>query len=291
MIDRDRVDAAPYGVERSVAKIVGEGLAREVEEYFEHGACVRRGDVVVDVGANVGAFAAAVAARTHSDVTVHCFEAAAPIFARLKRNFAEHALLRATRHELHNVALSGPEEHGQVRRFYYFRHFPTDSTYDLDRKLIGFREYFRRVAKTIERRSSEHVWPARKLGRTVGRTLTYLSRDESRLGVFLAMRVTGMRELRCDMASLDRVLAARNITRVDLLKIDVEGAELDVLRGCNTAWPAIRRVVVETDRRAGRADAVIALLTERGLTITSCKPPRIAEDGDRELVLICAERR
>ena len=76
------------------------------------------------------------------------------------------------------------------------------------------------------------------------------------------------------------MLAARNITRVDLLKIDVEGAELDVLRGCGSAWPMIRRVVVETDRRAGRSDAVVALLVDRGLRITSCKPPRIAEDGE-----------
>lgn len=282
--------APPVDAERRVALVAGPGLAREVEEYFEHGAWVLPGDVVVDVGANVGAFAAAVAVRTRGDVTVHCFEAAAPIFAKLERNFAKHALLRTTRHELHAVALSSPEEHGQVRRFYYFRRFPTDSTYDLERKLVGFREYFRRAAGELERRTSTHVFASRLVGRAIARTLTYLARDESRLGVWMAMRVTGMRELRCEFASLDRVLTSRAITRVDLLKIDVEGAELDVLRGCDTAWPMIRRVVVETDRRGGRADAVTALLVERGLRITSSRPPRIAEDGDRELVLICAER-
>ncbi len=284
------VAAGSEDVERRVAGVVGVGLAREVEEYFEHGASVHAGDVVVDVGANIGAFAVDVAVRTRSDVTLHCFEAAAPIFAQLERHFREHAILRATRHELHAVALCSPEQHGQVRPFYYFRRFPTDSTYDLDRKLVAFREYFRRVARDIELGVSERRWPIRVPARTVAHTLAYLSRDESRLGVWLAMRVTGMRELRCDLASLDRVLAARNITRVDLLKIDVEGAELDVLRGCGTAWPMIRRVVVETDRRAGRADTVVALLVERGLRITSCRPPHVAEAGDRELVLICAER-
>jgi FkbM family methyltransferase len=277
-------------LERRVARVVGEGLAREVAEYFEHGARVRPGDVVVDVGANVGAFALAVAARTDGDVTLHCFEAAAPIFAELERHFAGEPLLSRTRHELHPVALCAPEAHGQERPFYYFRRFPTDSTYDLDRKLVGFRVFFRRIAAEIEERASHHVWPARVIGRAASRTLTHLARDESRLGPWLTKHITDMRELRCELASLERVLADRGMTRVDLLKIDVEGAELDVLRGVGDAWPSIARVVVETDSRAGRADAVTQLLRDRGMRIVSSRPPSIAKDGDRDLVLICAER-
>jgi len=277
-------------LERRVASVVGASLAREVEEYFEHGASVRPGDVVLDVGANVGAFAVAVAARTHSDVTIHCFEAAAPIFTHLERHFAEHAILRATRHELHAVALCAPEQHGQVRPFYYFRRFPTDSTYDLDHKLGGFRAYFRRAATDLQERTSSRAWPARAAAFAVAGTLRHLTRDESRLGVWLTKRVTDMRELRCELASLEHVLAERGITRVDLLKIDVEGAELDVLRGCGAAWPMIQRVVVETDSRGGRAEAVTALLIDKGLRITSSRSPQVAAEGDRDLVLICAER-
>ena len=102
---------------RIVERIVGRQLASEVEEYFERGARVLPGDVVVDVGANIGAFAAAVAARTGGDVTLHCFEPRGPIFTSLERNFAEHALLRETRHELHAVALSSPLQHGTARPF------------------------------------------------------------------------------------------------------------------------------------------------------------------------------
>jgi len=277
-------------VNARVAELFGRGLAHEVDEYFEHGARVHPGDVVVDVGANVGAFAAAVALRTRGDVTVHCFEAAAPIFETLARNFASHTLLSRTRHELHPVALCGPDRHGEVRPFYYFRRFPTDSTYDLERKLVAFREFWRVKAGELEERTKRRDWLTRSAGTAIARTLTHLARDESRLGVWMAMRITGMRELRCELASLDRVLAARGITRVDLLKIDVEGAELDVLRGCAEAWPLIQRVVLETDSRAGRADEIQEMLLSRGFRITSRRPPRIAQGGDRELVLICAER-
>jgi FkbM family methyltransferase len=281
---------APADVLLGVAEVAGMQLAHEVEEYFEHGAVVNPGDVVIDVGANVGAFAAAVAMRTRGDVTVHCFEAAAPIFTQLQRNFAAHSVLRDTRHELHAVALCAPEQHGEVRPFYYFQYFPTDSTYDIDRKLAGFRQFFRRAATDLERRSAEHALPARALGKVLARTLTHLARDESRLGPFLAMRLTGARRIQCGFASLERVLADRGIERVDLLKIDVEGAELDVLRGCGASWPHIRRVVLETDSRAGRVEEVKALLLASGMRITSCRPPRIADDGDRDLILICAER-
>ncbi len=277
-------------IQRRVASVVGLGLAREVEEYFEHGARVRPGDVVVDVGANVGAFAVAVAARTGSDVSIHCFEPAHPIFAQLEKHFADHAILRATRHELHAVALCGPEQHGQVRPFYYFRRFPTDSTYDLEHKLRGFRVYFRRAAADLLERTSTRSLPTRAAAYAISRTLHILTRDESKLGVWLTKQVTDMRELRCELASLDHVLHERGITRVDLLKIDVEGAELDVLRGCGDAWPMIQRVVVETDSRGGRADAVTQLLVDRGLRITSSRSPSVSIEGDRDLVLICAER-
>jgi FkbM family methyltransferase len=278
-------------VRAGVAALFGTGLAHEVDEYFEHGARVHPGDVVVDVGANVGAFAAAVALRTRGDVTVHCFEAAAPIFETLERNFASHAVLKHTRHELHPLALCGPDRHGEVRPFYYFRRFPTDSTYDFDRKLAGFRVFWRDRASELESTTRPHVWPARKAGAAIARLLKHLARDESRMGPWLTKQITGMRELRCELASLDRVLAARGIARVDLLKIDVEGAELDVLRGCAEAWPRIQRVVLETDSRDGRADAIAEMLVAHGFRITSRRPPRIAQDGgDRELVLICAER-
>lgn len=79
------------------ARVGGLDLAEEVEEYFERGARVERGDLVLDIGA----VAAAVAARTGSDVTIHCFEPAAPIFAELQRSFARIDELGATRHELH----------------------------------------------------------------------------------------------------------------------------------------------------------------------------------------------
>ncbi|WP_432840308.1 FkbM family methyltransferase [Dactylosporangium sp. CA-092794] len=59
---------------------------------------------------------------------------------------------------------------------------------------------------------------------------------------------------------------------VDLLKIDVEGAELDVLRGVDAEqWPLVRQVTLEVQDLGGRLAAVCDLLRGQGFTV-SCGP-------------------
>jgi FkbM family methyltransferase len=282
--------AAPTGPtgHQLATRVAGGALADEVEEYFERGASVARGDVVFDVGANVGAFAAAVAARTGQDVTLHCFEPAWPSFARLGSAFESDPALRGTRHELHALALTRRELHGTTRPFYYFRRLPTDSTYDLPRKLLEFEAFFAKKAREIEAAIAR--WSLAWLGGGVRWLMERVFRVDNRFMVWVALRATGMHEMQCRLASLESVVAERDIGRIDLLKIDVEGAELDVLRGCGAAWPKIRQVAVETDEREGRADAVIHLLAAQGFSITSCAAPRVAAAGGARQLLVVARR-
>ncbi|HEY6396256.1 MAG TPA: FkbM family methyltransferase, partial [Solirubrobacteraceae bacterium] len=55
------------------------------EAYLQHGVTVTKGDVVLDVGANVGV-AAAFFATICGARTVHCFEPVAPVFELLRQN-------------------------------------------------------------------------------------------------------------------------------------------------------------------------------------------------------------
>lgn len=285
----DDAELRPYGIELAT-RVAGRSLADEVEEYFERGARVRSGDVVFDVGANVGAFAAAVAGRTGADVTLHCFEPAGPTYTKLARTFEQHDALGRTRHELHAVALTRSDLDGTELPFYYFKRFPTDSTYDIEHKLTEFRAFFIKKAAQIDGVVSKVPLVGRPCGRTVRAVLGHLCRPDSDLGVWLAWQVTGLQVLKCKLASLEQVVASRGIDRIDLLKIDVEGAELDVLGGCGSAWSIIRQVAIETDERNGRAEQVKWLLDRNGLEIVSCAPPKVAADGDARQVLIIARR-
>jgi hypothetical protein len=271
-------------------KVAGHGRGAEGDVYFEGGARVDPGDVVLDVGANVGAFAAAVAARTGGDVTIHCFEPGPPTFSKLSKNFRDHEMLSRTRHQLHPIALTSPELHGTKRTFYYFQRLSTDSTLDIEFKKKEFRLFFEKKGRAIEEALSAFGGVGKLLGGVVRGRISWLCQPDNRLGLWLAWKGTGMREVPCQLVSLERFLGDRGIDRVDLLKVDVEGAEVDVLRGCGAAWPSIRSVAVETDRSSSRAAEVESILRSQGFNIASCVPHLVAERGDTAQVLMVANR-
>jgi len=56
---------------------------------------------------------------------------------------------------------------------------------------------------------------------------------------------------------------------IDLLKIDVEGAELEVMEGLDAAdWRRVRQTVIEVQDLDGRLDAVRGILDAQGFTVT-----------------------
>jgi hypothetical protein len=69
----------------------------------------------------------------------------------------------------------------------------------------------------------------------------------------------------CTVTTISDVLREHEITCVDYLKIDVEGAELDVLRGVALEdWASIKRLGVEVHDVNGRLAQVGELLEAAG---------------------------
>lgn len=265
-------------------------LREEVDEYFQAGARVEPGDVVVDVGANVGAFALAAAERADGDLTVHCFEPAAPTFAVLQQNFREHPLLRRVRHTLHCAALTRPGEAGAERDFYFFKRFPTDSTYDIVGKRLEFERFFAGHAARLEREMSSVPLVGRVLGGGARAVIERLSSPESRSGVWLTDRFTGLSTMRCWTDTLDGWARAHDPPRIDLLKVDVEGAELHVLEGVGGLWPRVRQVVVETNEHGEKRQRVTDLLRAKGFCAIEAFRPRLAALRGTDNVLLRADR-
>jgi FkbM family methyltransferase len=57
---------------------------------------------------------------------------------------------------------------------------------------------------------------------------------------------------------------------IDLLKIDVEGAELEVMEGLGTSdWQRMRQCVPEVQDFDGRLDGVLGILDAQGFTVTT----------------------
>ena len=264
-------------------------LREEVDEYFEAGAVVRPGDVVLDVGANVGVFAMRVAERTEGDVTIHCFEPARATFAILERNLRAHEALGRAR--AWPLALTRTEHAGRDRDFYFFANAPTNSTYDLDDKHAEHEAYFAAQMQRVADRLSRSIpYVGARLGSSLARSGARLFRRDHRLMTWISDRASGVEVQRCRTDSIECWAASAGVMHVDLLKIDVEGAELDVLDGCGAMWPHVRSVAVETSGREGRAEAIRARLLSNGLTEISSLVPRAATADGLDNVLFVAHR-
>lgn len=85
---------------------------------------------------------------------------------------------------------------------------------------------------------------------------------------------------------LSDVLRERgDVDRVDLLKVDVEGAELDVLQGIDDEhWPRVRRAAIEVQDSGWRVAAIEKLLASKGFTVEVSRPQNIPDALDQFMV-------
>ena len=73
----------------------------------------------------------------------------------------------------------------------------------------------------------------------------------------------------CEVTTLSAMLREHRLDVVDLVKIDVEGAEWDVIRGIDDAdWPRLRQLALEVHDVDGRVERIRGLLQSKGYRVT-----------------------
>ena len=85
----------------------------------------------------------------------------------------------------------------------------------------------------------------------------------------------------CAQGTVSELIARHALRRIDLLKVDVEGDELLVLRGVGADdWPKVQQVAVEEYDVHGRLDACALLQRHRPTTVVAQRRARRrATDG------------
>jgi FkbM family methyltransferase len=256
---RSRVVRLPDGLRlRATSRLECAFLHDEVfrrRVYWRPPLALPRTGWVVDVGAHVGLFAAFVGIEA-PDTRLLCFEPLPPTFRILERNARDHfpdaILLREGL-----GARCGPAT------FHYYPRATGWSTAFPDEETVrqGLRTWLDRARLNLPQRAY----------RALGRAMPGLQRrifDR----VFERLR-RGRTAFPGRMRRLSAVLAEQRVDRVELLKIDVEGGELEVLRGIDAPdWPRIRAVVLETQGPTEPADPVADLLRGRGFDVV-CRQP------------------
>jgi FkbM family methyltransferase len=209
----------------------------EQRTYLRNGIRVGKGDVVLDVGANVGVAAIFFATECGAGV-VHCFEPVAPLFELLRENVA--GFPACVPHPYGLGSRSGPAQ---------ITYYPAAASMSGLYSDVEADSAVVRQAMLNSGVSPDEVEASLK------------GRYRSEI-------------LSCELRTLSSALRELELERVDLLKVDVEGAELDVLEGIREEdWPLIRQIVIEVHDRDRRGGAVASELRRRGFHLTSEQEP------------------
>ncbi|KAK4499420.1 hypothetical protein PRZ48_009934 [Zasmidium cellare] len=203
---------------------------------------------IIDAGANVGMFTLYFKKKYPSS-TILAFEPAPETFAALSENIKLHQLKGV---ELHECAL-GAEDGTQTFTFYPI--VPGNSTLVPEEKEL--------VTKMFHDLNDE-FWNAAGKMYDVAQKVPVQVR---RLSGFLNGR--------------------KDLKRIDLLKIDIEGVELEVLNSLEEEhWAMVENVVVEIcDLREGRLDALESLLESKGFHVKTESPEWSPKEGKMFMVI------
>jgi natural product biosynthesis luciferase-like monooxygenase protein/FkbM family methyltransferase len=262
--DGEPVVTLPNGMLMTGSRQAAMELYEEVFErrdYLRDGLLVPDGACVLDVGANAG-MASLFFKSVCPTAEVHAFEPIPATHAALTRNLALNSLDAVA----YRAALGARPGSAS---FTYYPELPgmsgryADPAADRERALEVLRDLAAQtgggadddLAELVERRyrHEEHV---------------------------------------CEITTVSDVLEQIDKPRVDLLKIDVERAELDVLDGVRDEdWARIAQVVVEVEGTE-RRDEVVARLRGHGYDVSArtTMAPRVGGRSDIEVALVYARR-
>jgi FkbM family methyltransferase len=213
-------------------------LYREIFErhsYLKHGVTVNSGDVVFDVGANVGMFALSLMRRA-SDLRVFCFEPVPGTYACLERNLRESPF--RTGHEFAPLKLALGAADAQTT-IEFFPGVPSNST-------LYSQEKHRDFPKVLDGVRWLDMWRMNKLRALL--CLPVFPLRKRLLGPAFERVLANSIATPCRVRTLSGIIREHHVTRIDLLKIDVEGAEMDVLAGLEDChWPLVRQLSLEVE--------------------------------------------
>ncbi len=213
----------------------------EKETYTSHGIALADGTTVFDVGANIGLFTVFVAHRVEN-ARVLAFEPAPPLFEILAANtlWCRGEVL------LFDCGLADRE--GTAELTFYPRTSGMSSFH-------ADRGEERETLRTLFHNRAEEGLPG----------IEEVLRSESRL---LDRRLEAEVYTR-PLRTLSSVVAEVGVSRIDLLKIDVEKSEAEVLAGiAERDWPKIRQIVAEVHDLGGRLAEIADGLRSRGFAVT-----------------------
>ena len=258
-------DGTPLYCLRSTEAIV---LDDHIKGYFNHGISLKEGDVIVDIGANIGVFGVR-ASQTYNNIEIHSFEPVPQIYDVLLKN------TELSNNNSFFAYQMGIGSKSDTINFTYFPNSPALSTSNPE-LWENNPEAFRKAVKGSIKNSPDSFWWSKLIpGFLIPAIAWYLKKGE--------------RKIKCKVCTLSEVIESKNINNINLLKMDCEGHEWEVIKGINdNHWPIIQSIVMEVHDIDERVLKVENLLSDKGFNNIIKDKEKALEETD--LVNIYATR-
>lgn len=236
----------------------------EVQQYFDEGV-IRCSEhmTVLDVGAHIGLFALEVMRRTSSTARLFCFEPLPRTSGFLRRNVrrfdarVQPRVFACGAGRAHAHMVMGEARVLSTSSYCNGGAGPFHAS-AADAEAQAFDDCI--APELCKLRGLGPVaWPLRFLLSALFRVITTTNGTTS-------LR-SGTTEYLCEIRPLSSVIDAYGLEKIDVLKVDVEGAELDVLLGIADAhWPRIHTLALEVHDVDGRLERIEELLRSHGIS-------------------------
>ena len=210
--------------------------------YLRHGITLKKGSCIFDIGANIGMFSL-FAHHVCPDAEIYSFEPAPALYDLLALNTS----LYGRNFKVFKNGISSRQEE------VVFTYYPHASI------LSG------RFADEAEEKETVRAFIHHELAASENDSSDRLT--EKQINELLTERISGVK-FNCAMKTVSQVMRENHVERIDLLKIDVEKAELDVLQGIAAEdWSKIRQIVIEVHDSEGRLAKIMDFFDKQGYEV------------------------
>jgi len=256
-----------YASSKFEAQVLYQEIFTE-KTYSSHGIKISDGDCIFDIGANIGLYSIFLT-QNHHDLKIFAFEPIPQTYSILEKNVERDQ--SSSQVKLFNFGLSRKSGSSQFE-FDRFASFTAtmrpEEVNACVRKDAGMYDWVRagisdlQKASFLSRRSSDRLLAA--LPRPIVGKIVVILMFALLLLTVLRKKIF-LKKIECGLKTITEVMRDHNIDSVALMKIDVEGSELEVIEGiADEDWPRIRQCVVEVHDFDGRVEKLRSIFEKRG---------------------------
>lgn len=239
---------------------------------------LRPGSVVFDIGANVGIFSLYAMKQCNDDALIYSFEPIPITFECLKRNLKSYK----NKVFLYNAGISNVENE-------CMRDFTLFSTWSI---LATYRPKDKIISNFLPLLNYETLLAiAKDWDKPLYYQLKFLPFMRPYLIKRFYKQQTIETKVPCRVISLGDFIKKHHISRIDFLKIDVEGAEFDVIKSIEPEqFRRIQQISIEAHDICNRVSQISTYLQKQGFVVHVVTNPLIIKLGFNRHMLYCTRQ-